>query len=255
MVWDPDQYLRFDSPRERPAAELLARINHPSPRSVLDLGCGPGNVTAMLTARWPSAAITALDNDPAMLARAEDAVPDVTVVEADIREYHPPHTFDVVYSNATLHWLDDHQILFPKLVGWLAPEGVLAVQMPVPDQQPSHLELLELASDPAWAERLLPSLRRGAVNPPSAYYDLLSGLTAEVDIWSVTYQQELFGPDPVTDWMKGAALRPLLPQLDAGEQAEFLRRYSDAAKRAYPRRPNGTTLLPYSRLFIVATAG
>lgn len=253
MVWDPDRYLQFDTPRERPAVELLARVNHPAPAAVVDLGCGPGNVTTMLSDRWPGAAITAVDNDPAMLARAERALPDATIVHADIQEYQPPIAFDVVYSNATLHWLDDHDRLFPRLMSWLAPQGLLAVQMPVPDQQPSHLVLLDLAADPAWKDRLLPHLRRGAVGEPSFYYDLLTGLAAKLDIWSVTYQQELTGDDPVTDWMKGSALRPLLPQLEASEQSEFLRRYSDAVADHYPRRANGTTLLPYNRLFIVAT--
>ncbi len=254
MAWDPDQYLRFEAPRERPAAELLARINYPNPTSVLDLGCGPGTVTALLRRRWPDAAITAVDHDAAMLGRAADVVPDVEFVDADIRSFSPSSEFDVVYSNATLHWLDDHENLFPRLMSWLGPHGVLAVQMPTPDQQASHLDLLDVASDPAWAERLLPRLRRGAVADPARYYDLLEDRCSSLDIWSVTYQQELIGDDPVTEWIKGSAMRPLLPLLDETERAEFLRRYSTAVTSHYPRQPNGKTLLPYNRLFIVAVA-
>ncbi len=253
MVWDPDQYLQFDTPRERPALELLARVNHPGPTAVVDLGCGPGTVTARLARRWPEATITAVDNDEAMLNRAADVLSGAELVAADIRTYLPATRFDVVYSNATLHWLDDHEDLFPRLMTWLRPRGVLAVQMPSPDQQPSHLALLDIASDPAWADRLLPRLRRGAVAEPAVYYDLLADLSAKLDIWSVTYQQELTGNDPVTEWMRGSALRPLLPELGTEEQSEFLRRYSRAVAAQYPPHGNGITLLPYSRLFIVAT--
>lgn len=250
MIWDPDQYLKYETPRLRPALELLSRISHPNATDILDLGCGPGTVTAFLAQRWPDAAVSAVDNDPSMLERAAAVVPSASLVDADIATFQPSSRFDVIYSNATLHWLDDHPGLFPRIVSWLNQRGVLAVQMPAPDDQPTHLTALRLARQPQWEDRLVHRLRRGAVAKPVDYFELLSPHLKSLDIWTVTYLQVLQGADPVTEWAKGSFLRPLLAELDEAEAHELLRLYSEAMAIEYPPRSDGTTLLPYTRLFL-----
>lgn len=254
MPWDPNQYLKYAGPRLQPALDLLNRIGAQAPGTVLDLGCGPGNVTALLAQRWPNAVLTAVDNDRAMLHRASDEVPTAQLVEADIAAYEPPEKQGVIYSNATLHWLDDHSKLFPLLLTWLTPGGELAVQMPSPDAQATHVTAWRMAQETQWSDRLLPELRRGVVLRPEQYLDLLSE-SAGLDVWATTYFQILTGDDPVTEWAKGSFLRPLLAQLDEGEQHDFLARYSATMGEHYPQRPDGTTVLPYTRLFMVARAG
>jgi trans-aconitate 2-methyltransferase len=252
--WDPAKYLEFAGLRLRPALDLLARIPHEAPRCVYDLGCGPGNVTRLLGERWPGAALTGVDGSPAMLERARAALPGVTFVEADLSAWAPPAPADVVYSNAALQWLDDHAALFPRLLGTLAPGGILAVQMPRNHAAPSHTEMTAAADAGPWRERLAPALRARPVAPPEFYYDLLASRARRVDVWEAEYLQVLEGDNPVVEWTRGTALKPLLDALEEPERSTFLAEYATRIARAYPRRPDGRTLLPFRRLFLVATA-
>src|SRR5690606_33331879 len=172
-TWDPDQYLVFDDARTRPAAELLARIQSPAPGTVVDVGCGPGNSTARLVERWPEAAITGIDTSAEMLDRARSAVPQAEFVEADLRTWAPPSAVDVVFSNATLQWVEDHPAVFRHLLSWLAPGGVLAVQMPSNFSEPSHTELRAVAASKPWRDHLRGVLRENPVAAPEFYYRLL----------------------------------------------------------------------------------
>jgi trans-aconitate 2-methyltransferase len=252
MSWDPAAYLRFDTPRLRPALELLARIDTDAPRVVYDLGCGPGNVTAFLAHRWPDAELIGLDNSPEMLARARRDYPQIQFVEHDIADWDPRRKLDVIYSNATLHWLDDHRLVFPRLARDLAPGGFLAVQMPHNQQAPAQVLLRDIAREDPWGDVLTPLLRPAPVHDAAFYYDVLRPhLTGTLDVWETEYQMVLTGENPVAEFTKGSLLRPLLAALDEDSGEELWQRYGAAVAEAYPTRADGSTLYPFRRLFVV----
>jgi trans-aconitate 2-methyltransferase len=223
-----------------------------SPAVVHDLGCGAGNVTRLLLERWPGAAVTGVDGSAAMLAAARAVAPEVTWVQADIGSWRGPRPADVVFSNAALHWLDDHRALFPRLVAGLAPGGILAVQMPRNHGAPSHTEMVLAAEAGPWRDRLRPVLRARPVAEPAVYHDILAPHVSRLDIWETEYLHVLEGDNPVVEWTRGSALKPLLDALEEAERAGFQAEYAARIARAYPARPDGRTLFPFRRLFIVA---
>ena len=183
--------------------------------------------------------------------------------EADIATWSAPEPAALIFSTATLQWLEGHAELFPRLMRQLAPGGVLAVQMPRNFAAPSHALLREIAARAPWAERLRPLtaagtgqaslLRLDPVGPPAFYYDLLRPLASGgLDLWETEYLHVLTGEDPVLEWVRGSALRPVLAALPAAEAAGFERDYAAALRAAYPRRADGRTLLPFRRIFMVA---
>ena len=252
MTWDPGQYLRFGGERARPWRDLLAAVRAGSPGHVVDLGCGPGTLTVGLAARWPGAQVTGVDSSAAMVARArrEAAHPAVRYVEADAATWQPQHPVDVVVSNAALHWVPGHLALLPQLVGFLAPGGELAVQVPANFAAPTHELLREVVASPRWSGRIA-SAQLGQVAEPEEYLDVLAGCGCAVDVWQTVYLHVLPGKDPVLEWMRGAALRPVLALLTEAEQEEFCAEYGALLRRAYPPRAAGT-VLPYRRTFAVA---
>ncbi len=251
--WEPDRYLRFARERARPAEDLLARLDLESPGRIYDLGCGTGHITRRLAARWPGATVVGVDVSPAMLARARAEPGSVEWVEADLAVWTPPQPADLIFSNAALHWLDDHAALFPRLVGALAPGGLLAVQMPRNYDRPSHTAIAETVRNGPWAGRLVPLLRATPVAPPENYLALLLPLVSDVEIWETTYYHLLAGEDPVAEWTRSTALRPILKALGSDEEREaFMAAYARRLARAYPRRADGRTVFPFRRLFILA---
>lgn len=251
MPWDPSLYLAFASERLRPAVDLISRIRLERARSVVDLGCGAGNVTRLLAERWPEAELTGVDSSPEMLARAAAIVPDARLVNADIAAWSPPASFDVVFSNAALHWLPDHRALFPRLAGWVSPGGYLAVQMPASFALPSHTAAYEAAEEGPWSERLR-AVARAGVRELEDYFAYLSPRARAVDLWETTYLHVLEGDDPVTEWFKSTLLMPLLDALPEPEREPFLDAYRRRVRAAYPRQPSGQTLMRLRRLFVVA---
>ncbi|MBT3703808.1 MAG: methyltransferase domain-containing protein [Alphaproteobacteria bacterium] len=253
MTWDPDRYLHFGGQRVRPALDLMSRIPLSAPGHIVDLGCGAGNVTRLLSEYWPRSSITGVDNSPEMLTRAFAEGLDVTWVEADINTWQPEIAPDLIFSNAALHWCDSHQTLLPDLIGQLGPQGVLAVQMPRNHSAPSHVCMIEAAKDGPWYEKLELVLRPGPVATPEKYYQILSTCSWKVDIWEAEYLQILDGENPVVEWTSTTALQPLLEALeDEDERAGFLQAYSDRIAEAYPVMANGKTLFPFRRIFIIA---
>ncbi|MDE3193199.1 MAG: methyltransferase domain-containing protein [Chloroflexota bacterium] len=252
MPWDPTQYLRFGGYRTRPAIDLLARVPLSAPRRVYDLGCGPGNATQLLRERWPEARVTGVDASAEMLDKARASHPDIEWVRDDIAAWRAPEPADLIFSNAALHWLGDHARLFPALAEQLAPGGVLAVQMPDGFHDRWHTLMNAAVYESPYRERLEPLLLVDPVGPPSFYFDLLSARARDVDVWTTRYLHVLEGDDPVKEWTKGSALKPLLDALPPAEGRAFESRYAELVRDAYPRRPEGTTLFPFQRLFIVA---
>ncbi|WP_300452059.1 methyltransferase domain-containing protein [Accumulibacter sp.] len=252
MNWDPEQYLKFVEARRRPALDLLVRMGGKSAASIVDLGCGTGNITQLLAEHWPAARIVGIDSDQAMLEKASaTASPPIEWRQADIATWQATDAPDLIFSNAALHWLDDHRRLLPSLIGQLAPGGVLAVQMPANFNAPSHRILLELAGDPGWQEAF-EGVRMGAVLPAAEYHDLLTPLSQRLEVWETTYWQALSGDDAVVEWMKGTTLVPYLARLDMKTAKHFLAAYRARLAVAYPRRPDGHTLFPFKRIFLIA---
>ena len=254
MPWDPAQYLKFSDHRLRPAVDLLSRIDVANPAEVYDLGAGAGNVTRLLKERWPTARVTGVDESQEMLAKAAAGAPEIVWQRADLATWRPLRPADVIYSNAALHWLGDHDRAFPALFSALAPGGVLAVQMPRNFSAPSHTAISEAVRSGAWRTKLEPLLRPAPVGEPAFYFDLLAPRAATLDIWETEYLQVLEGDHPVKEWTKGTWLRPLLDALHEPERSRFEGCYAELVGHAYPRRPDGRTLFPFRRLFIVAKA-
>ncbi|HSE93014.1 MAG TPA: methyltransferase domain-containing protein [Methylomirabilota bacterium] len=254
MVWDPAQYLKFAGQRLRPAVDLLARIDAADPAEVVDLGAGAGNVTRLLKERWPKARITGVDDSLEMLAKAAAAAPEIAWNCADLATWRPARPVDVIFSNAALHWVSGHDRLFPALLAGLAPGGVLAVQLPRNFSAPSHTCISEAARSGPWRAKLEPLLRPSPVAEPAFYFDLLVPRAATLDMWETEYLQVLDGEHAVREWVKGTWLRPLLDALEEPERSRFEARYTELVAPYYPRRPDGRTLFPFRRLFIVATA-
>jgi trans-aconitate 2-methyltransferase len=232
--------------------DLVQRVPVEEPVRVVDLGCGTGNVTALLRRRWPAARVTGVDSSPAMLEQARASDGDVEWRQADVATWAPPAPVDVLFSNATLHWIDDHARLFPRLVTLVAPGGALAVQMPRNFGEPSHTSIHDTVREGPWHARLAPLIRPEPTKPPAYYWDVLAPHVASLDVWETVYTQALTGDNPVADFVKGSWLKPFLDALDGAERAAFEAAYRARVARAYPPRGDGTTLFPFRRLFIVA---
>lgn len=252
MSWDPKIYLAFGGERTRAAAELVQRVICESPRSVADLGCGPGNSTALLAARWPDAEIDGIDNSSAMLREARESGVRARWIDADVAEWAPDAPCDVIYANAALHWVPGHAVLLPGLVSNLSRGGILAFQMPRNFREPSHAIMHELAGEPRWADKLKRVGDWWNVLEPERYHEILEPLCETIDIWETRYLQRLEGEDAVYRWVLGTGLRPYADALDGTEREDFLKEYRARVARAYPPRSSGVTLFPFQRLFCVA---
>ncbi len=268
MRWDPTAYLRFAAERSRPFADLMARVPAEDPRLVVDLGCGPGNLTATLAARWPAARVHGLDSAPEMIDRATALTVDgadldggrLTFGVGDLRTWRAADLgavgaegVDLLVSNATLQWVPDHLDLLPQLVAQVCLGGWLAVQLPGNVAARTHTAMTELAATPRWAGHFAgrdPAHVR--VAEPLGYLARLAGLGCRVDAWETTYLHVLDGDDAVVDWVSGTALRPYLEALEEERlRAEFVADYRALVAAAYPRHPWGT-VLPFRRIFVVA---
>jgi trans-aconitate 2-methyltransferase len=252
MVWNPATYLAFADERTRPAAELLARIPDEAPSRVVDLGCGPGNSTEVLAAAFPDATIIGLDNSSDMIAAARKRLPNIRFELADLTAWADPGPFDVILSNAVMQWVPGHETLFPKLLAKLSAGGNLAIQMPDNADEPALRLMREVAAAGPWATKLA-NVLRPARQDALWYYELMKPLCGHVDLWRTIYFHVIpGGAAGVVEWFKGSALRPLLDALDETERKAFLARYQAAVAAAYRTTPDGTVLLPFPRLFIVA---
>ncbi|HET6817210.1 MAG TPA: methyltransferase domain-containing protein [Mycobacteriales bacterium] len=255
MRWDPSQYLRYADLRGRPFVELTARIRAESPSYVVDLGCGTGELTAMLAERWPTAVVAGVDSSADMIetARQHAIAGRLSFDVADLRAWRPDRPVDVFTANAVLQWVPGHLDLLGGLVEALAPDGWLAFQVPDNFDEPSHTLLRALRLSPRWRDRLGDGADRTAgVERPDTYLRTLIELGLEADVWQTSYQQILQGEDAVLEWVKGTALRPVLSLLDdEADRSEFLEEYAAALRVAYPRESFGT-VFPFRRTFAVA---
>ena len=252
--WDAAQYARFERERAQPFHDLVARIPPGVVRRAADLGCGSGALTRTLLDRWPAAQLTGVDSSETMLAAAAAHAPSprLRFAHADLRSWTPDAALDRIVSNAVLQWVDGHAELLARLVGFLAPGGALAVQMPHNDDSPTHETLRALWRDPRFAAQLgdPPSERR--VAEASWYGERLLDLGCQVEVWETVYLHRMEDAEAIVEWVKGTALRPVLSRLDAAATAAFLAAYAERIRAAYPSGPHGTWF-PFRRLFFVAS--
>jgi trans-aconitate 2-methyltransferase len=252
-TWDSDVYRQFTDQRTRPAVDLAARVALDAPARVVDLGCGPGNSTAVLAERWPRAELTGIDNSPAMLAAARSAYPAGTWVDADIASWVADRPFDVVFSNAALQWIPDHARLLPHLLEHVARGGALAVQVPANYDAPAHRAMRGIAQSAAWRTRFTSAPRDWHVHSPEFYYDVLASHARELDIWTTEYVHLLAGIDDIVAWYRGTGLRPWLDALPSEtDREQFVSDVRSVLAQEFQPRPAGDVLFPFSRLFLVA---
>ncbi len=253
MTWDPDRYLRFADHRSRPGLELIFRIPDVEAATVVDLGCGTGSLTARLAERWPNASVVGIDSSAEMIERARGDHPQLTWHVGDITAWEPEEPIDVVYANAALHWLDDHEAVFHRLRAYLADGAVLAVQMPDNWAAPTHRIPAEVLDEEDWPDAVRSALMRDRLSEPASYARWVQ--PAEVDLWRTTYYQQLTGDDPVWTWVSGSLLRPVLAALEGSDRERFAELCRTRYAEAYPADADGVATLPFSRLFLVARAG
>lgn len=255
-TWDADTYLKFANERTQPSLDLIARIRLSRVERIIDLGCGPGNSTHMLRRRWPEAHITGLDNSEAMITTAARTYPDEHWVLADAAVWVAEEPFDIVFSNAALQWLPNHQRLFPHLLNQVSSGGVLAVQMPAHYASPVHHVTLQVADNPSWRHLMDEARHALTKESPSFYYDILQPYAARVDLWETEYYHVMDDHQSIVDWFRGTGLRPFLEALETPEQQDrFLQMMLDGYQDAYPQQQDGRVLFPFRRLFIIAAKG
>src|SRR3954447_6009387 len=254
MRWDPRQYARYADERARPFFELLARVDIDDPADVVDLGCGPGGLTATFVEGWPAAVVVGVDSSAEMVdAAAEHAVPGrLSFVHADVATWQPAGPVDLIVANAVFQWVPAHLELLPRIVSWLRPDGVLAFQVPDNFDEPSHTLLRDLRTSTRWRDQVGEGADRGVgVERPETYLETLLGLGLTADVWQTTYLHVLAGEDAVLEWVKGTALRPVLSALGSDEDRQaFVEEYANTLRSAYPPRPWGT-LFTFGRAFAV----
>jgi trans-aconitate 2-methyltransferase len=245
--------VKFEDERTRPVWDLVSRLPASNVRRAADLGCGPGNSTEVLLDRYPQAEIVGIDSSPDMIAAARKRLPAIAFEVADLVGWGGSD-FDVILANAVIQWIPDHETLLPALIVRLAPGGALAVQTPDNLDEPSHRLMREVAAEGPWAARLADAAKaRAARRGADWYFRLLKRHASHVDIWRTTYFHPLAGARAVVEWLKGAGLRPFLDPLEANEREAYLARYEAAIASAYPAEADDVVLLPFPRLFFVAT--
>ncbi len=250
--WSAGQYLKFEDERTRPPRDLLARVPLQQPRRVVDLGCGPGNSTALLAERFPQAEIVGIDSSLDMLAKARQRLPNGTFIAADIATWTPPRS-DLIFANAAFQWVPDHPRVLRRLLETLPPGGVLGVQMPDNTREPALVLQREVAAGGPWAnDPAVKAAARADLPPSESYYDLLKPVSAQLDIWHSVYHHVMATPQAIVEWFKGSSLQPFLEPLDAAAREEFLAAYTEKIAGSYRPRVDGKVLLKFPRLFIVA---
>jgi trans-aconitate 2-methyltransferase len=253
--WDPDNYLRFEDYRTRPAMELVSHVRVAAPQTVIDLGCGPGNSTQVLRERWPGARVLGLDSSPGMIAAAREGHPDQEWVLGDIGTWSSVEPFDVVFSNAAFQWVPHHAHLMPHVFDQVAPGGALAFQIPSRTYCLAQTLIDEVADDAAWASRMLDARSALTIEDPHVYYDLLAPVARDVDMWETVYYQVMESPAAIVEWISSTGMRPYLDALGSDdERRRFVDLLVECVAASHPRRSDGTVLFPFRRTSVIAYA-
>lgn len=252
--WSAKQYSKFEKERNRPIFDLLSQISTQQVKKAADIGCGPGNSTELLFSRYPDSKVVGMDSAEDMIDAARKRLPEIQFEVSDIVTWADEGPYDIILANASLQWVPDHADLFPALLQKIAAGGTLAVQMPDNFDEPAHRLMRSTAAEGPWAEKLSSASKRMIREGADWYYALLRDKVTKLDIWRTTYYHPLAGGSAaIVEWFKGTGLRPFLDPLEEDEKTAYLDKYTAEIAKAYPEYPDGTVLLPFPRLFIIAT--
>ena len=250
--WDPQLYMKYGNERTQPSIDLTSRIPLINPQTIVDLGCGSGNSTAILRKRWPEADISGLDSSAAMLGEAQKKFPSLRWIEADIGNWRPEGSYDLIFSNAALQWVPNHDELFSNLLSSVNDSGCLAVQVPYHYTSRLHQIIIEVSHDSRWTRQLDRARNALTSHTPAFYYDLLHSNCSRIDIWQTDYYHIMESPEDILEWISGTGLRPYLDALNnESERNDFKALILNGYREAYPRRKDGKVLFPFSRLFLL----
>ncbi|KAL4931838.1 S-adenosyl-L-methionine-dependent methyltransferase [Aspergillus undulatus] len=251
--WSAKQYLKFEAERTRPSRDLLAQVPLDSPKNVVDLGCGPGNSTAVLLSQYPKARVTGMDSSPDMIHKARSTLPGVNFAMDDLSTYTPQEPVDLFFSNAVFQWLprDQRFQIIKRLIKSQPSGGVFAFQVPDNLSEPSHVAMRETAADGPWSGTLDSAGRQG-FQTAQEIYDELKPICADLNIWHTHYYHSLENHEAVVEWVKGTGLRPFVDPLSPADKDGFLKAYLGRLQKLYPSSIDGSVLLRYPRLFVVA---
>jgi len=253
IEWDSELYLRYERERTQPSLDLAAKIPLETPQEIIDLGCGPGNSTRVLRKRWPEARIIGLDSSPAMVEKARQSSADIEWRIGDIQTWSEPDRFDLIFANASLHWIANHGTLMRRLIDALKPAGILAFQMPALYNQPAAEAVNGLANSPSWQSYRLQERYTLSVHNPSAYYDWLAPVSRQLQIWETVYFHELENHHRMIEFYSSTGLKPYLEGLPSEEHRDrFKSEVLDSYRTLFPAQPNGKVLFPFRRLFVIA---
>ena len=251
-TWNPDLYLRFQPERTQASIDLVSRIKLDSPATIIEIGCGPGNSTSVLASRWPSSVLTGVDSSEEMVARASQDYPDWLWIHADVRDLPSEPTYDLVFSNATLQWIPDHEALIPHIYGMIRGVGAFAVQIPLFEGMPVRQAIAIVATRSPW-RALMSNIASLVVHEAGFYYDLLTPVARSIVIWQTAYVHEMESHASIVEMMKSTALRPYLERIDVESDRDlFLMEVTDEVAAFYPTQRNGRVLFPFNRLFFIA---
>lgn len=250
--WNPSLYMKFRSERTQPSIDLIAKINTIEPKSILDIGCGPGNSTQVLVNRWPKAKITGLDSSSAMIKKAKQDYPNQDWLAADVLTYASEIEYDIVFSNAVIQWIPNHENLLKKLHGMLSNNGLVAIQIPLFWDMPLGKIINETAKDSRWKKKMEGVGDLFTIHGYSFYYDHLSSLFSSIDIWETHYFHILDSHKAILEMMRSTGLKPYLDRLDNDlDVGQFENKVITEIEKVYPKQKNGKVLLPFKRLFFI----
>jgi len=252
-TWDSALYSKFLKERTQPAIDLASKIECSNPVSIIDVGCGPGNSTRVLKELWPQAKIAGFDSSAEMLAQARASSQEIDWFQSSVEDWNPATTYDIIFSNAVLQWVDAHDRLLLRLMNHLNDKGVLAVQLPAHYHSPLHQQLIAVAKMPAWASYTVEACDRLSMAPPTYYYDLLAPIASRVDMWETQYFHVMDSVERIVEWFRGTGLRPFLEALpDDQSRKAFEQNILEKYQACYPVQKNGKVLLPFNRFFFIA---
>jgi len=250
--WNPNLYMQFRSERTQPSIDLVAKINSVEPKSIIDVGCGPGNSTQVLVNRWPKAKITGLDNSSAMIKKAAQDHPNQAWIVADALIYNPETEYDIVFSNAAVQWIPNHENLLKKFYGMLSDNGIVAIQIPLFWDMPLGRIINEVAEDSRWKDQMEGVSDLFTIHDYSFYYDHLAILFNSIDIWQTHYFHILDSHIAILEMMRSTGLKPFLGALDNDSDInQFENKVLIGIEKAYRKQKNGKVLLPFKRLFFI----
>ena len=252
-TWDSELYLKFEKERTQPSYDLVSRIEIHTPKYIVDVGCGPGNSTAVLKSHWPYAKISAFDNSSEMLDRAIHTDSTIEWFQADVSTWFPEKKYDLIFSNAVFQWIPDHEIILPKLISFLSDNGAFAVQMPAHCDSPLHKLLIKVSRNEKWKDLTSKARNRLKMKTPEFYYDLLAPIVSKIDIWQTEYYHEIESVTSIIEWFRGTGMRPFLEALDnESNKLDFEKELLTNYQKVYKTRVNKKVLLPFRRFFFIA---